>query len=230
LKLDKEINNFLPIAVTYCSNDFIQTMMLKKDFILLLLLIICLLAPAISFAHPGNTASDGCHYCWTNCERWGEVYGQRHCHGGYRAPAPAVYNPLEYMQATKTLYPNNDGTTFDIDIELADSNPSFYSVTLNKCNGCNPGPTADFYTPKFSFVNVKPGRWYMNVKKEVNNYWTITTVWTLDIPDWYPPPEPTSNPIPTETQSQSKDGEIPLTTYAGMGVGGYLAYKLLKRI
>lgn len=34
------------------------------------------------YAHPGNTASDGCHYCWTNCDSWGEVYGERHCHGG----------------------------------------------------------------------------------------------------------------------------------------------------
>lgn len=36
----------------------------------------------ISSAHPGNTAPDGCHYCWTNCASWGEVYGERHCHGG----------------------------------------------------------------------------------------------------------------------------------------------------
>ena len=33
-------------------------------------------------AHPGNTASDGMHYCYTNCSYWGEVYGQRHGHGG----------------------------------------------------------------------------------------------------------------------------------------------------
>lgn len=33
-------------------------------------------------AHPGNTAADGCHYCWTNCDYWGETYGVRHCHGG----------------------------------------------------------------------------------------------------------------------------------------------------
>ena len=34
------------------------------------------------YAHPGNTAADGCHYCWTNCDRYGVVYGERHCHGG----------------------------------------------------------------------------------------------------------------------------------------------------
>ncbi len=31
-------------------------------------------------AHPGRTASDGCHYCRTNCDKWGEIAGQRHCH------------------------------------------------------------------------------------------------------------------------------------------------------
>ena len=32
-------------------------------------------------AHPGGLAADGCHYCRTNCETWGEVAGERHCHG-----------------------------------------------------------------------------------------------------------------------------------------------------
>ena len=34
-------------------------------------------------AHPGNTASDGCHYCWTNCDYWGEEWEERHCHWDY---------------------------------------------------------------------------------------------------------------------------------------------------
>ncbi len=34
-------------------------------------------------AHPGNTASDGCHYCRTNCDRWGVPWYERHCHNGY---------------------------------------------------------------------------------------------------------------------------------------------------
>jgi hypothetical protein len=31
-------------------------------------------------AHPGRTASDGCHYCKTNCAKWGVPAGARHCH------------------------------------------------------------------------------------------------------------------------------------------------------
>lgn len=34
------------------------------------------------FAHPGNTAADGCHYCRTNCDKWGVPWNARHCHGG----------------------------------------------------------------------------------------------------------------------------------------------------
>lgn len=44
-----------------------------------LVLSFCLIAlPAA--AHPGRTASDGCHYCKTNCAEWGVPQGQRHCH------------------------------------------------------------------------------------------------------------------------------------------------------
>lgn len=33
-------------------------------------------------AHPGRTDADGCHYCRTNCDRWGVAWNERHCHGG----------------------------------------------------------------------------------------------------------------------------------------------------
>jgi micrococcal nuclease len=34
------------------------------------------------YAHPGQTASDGCHYCKTNCDTWGVASNERHCHNG----------------------------------------------------------------------------------------------------------------------------------------------------
>lgn len=40
------------------------------------------LLPKNIFAHPGNTASDGCHYCRTNCDKWGVPWNERHCHSG----------------------------------------------------------------------------------------------------------------------------------------------------
>ncbi len=40
-----------------------------------------LMFPALVTAHPGRTAADGCHYCRTNCDRWGVPWDVRHCHG-----------------------------------------------------------------------------------------------------------------------------------------------------
>ncbi len=45
----------------------------------LLVLVVALMASPAG-AHPGNVAADGCHYCRTNCAKWGEVEGERHCH------------------------------------------------------------------------------------------------------------------------------------------------------
>ena len=45
---------------------------------LVLLGVVLTATPA--FAHPGR-AADGCHSCRTNCAQWGEVEGERHCHG-----------------------------------------------------------------------------------------------------------------------------------------------------
>ena len=39
------------------------------------------LTAGAAWAHPGRTAADGCHYCRTNCDKWGEVADARHCHG-----------------------------------------------------------------------------------------------------------------------------------------------------
>jgi len=47
--------------------------------IILLLLLSAFIT--VASAHPGRTASDGCHYCRTNCGSWGVPWNERHCHG-----------------------------------------------------------------------------------------------------------------------------------------------------
>ena len=42
--------------------------------------IIIFLFSSLAAAHPGRTDSKGGHYCWTNCDDWGRVYGQYHYH------------------------------------------------------------------------------------------------------------------------------------------------------
>ncbi len=57
-----------------------------------LFFVLLCMSPFLVLAHPGNTASDGGHYCWTNCASWGQVYGQRHFHGGSSYSAPSTYS------------------------------------------------------------------------------------------------------------------------------------------
>jgi hypothetical protein len=58
------------------------------------------------YAHPGNTASDGCHYCRTNCAKWGYTTGTRHCHGGGTTVTKSVatVKPI-YAPSTSTPLP-----------------------------------------------------------------------------------------------------------------------------
>ena len=55
---------------------------------LILVFAILLLLPAFVSAHPGRTASDGCHYCRTNCDKWGVPWNKRHCHNRESEPLP----------------------------------------------------------------------------------------------------------------------------------------------
>jgi len=55
---------------------------MKKILLLALPLFLFLTISNTALAHPGRTASDGCHYCRTNCDSWGVAWNERHCHNG----------------------------------------------------------------------------------------------------------------------------------------------------
>jgi len=55
---------------------------MKKILLLALSIFLFLTINNIALAHPGRTASDGCHYCRTNCDSWGVPWNERHCHNG----------------------------------------------------------------------------------------------------------------------------------------------------
>jgi hypothetical protein len=83
-----------------------------KRLSLVIILLLSLLFPSVSLAHPGRTDSSGCHTCRTNCAKWGLSTGEYHCHrakalpqpkesikshfsetGGYTTPAPEYKQP-----------------------------------------------------------------------------------------------------------------------------------------
>lgn len=56
--------------------------MKNKILILLAFVSAFLLLPGNILAHPGRTDSNGCHYCRTNCAKWGLANNEYHCHNG----------------------------------------------------------------------------------------------------------------------------------------------------
>ena len=70
---------------------------MKKSLLLFSILFFFVVSPVE--AHPGNTAADGCHYCRTNCDKWGVPWGERHCHGGGSAPVQSA--PIDSAQVVE---------------------------------------------------------------------------------------------------------------------------------
>ena len=83
-----------------------------------LLALVVALTAGPAWAHPGNVAADGCHYCRTNCAKWGEVEGERHCHRDRQKARPRrnVQPPARQPQATQERIRK-------IPIEIRDSAP-----------------------------------------------------------------------------------------------------------
>lgn len=77
---------------------------IKKCLILLIIIGGLFILNNSAFSHPGNTASDGCHYCRTNCSSWGVAWNQRHCHGGGSYSPPSYdYPSYDYPSYTPSI-------------------------------------------------------------------------------------------------------------------------------
>ena len=61
------------------------------------------LTSSMAIGHPGDTDYEGCHYCWTNCYSWGEVYGEKHCHPGEYTSTQGNYSSNEAAEAQAAL-------------------------------------------------------------------------------------------------------------------------------
>ncbi len=125
-----------------------------------LLIIISLFHARDSYAHPGGTAADGCHYCRTNCSKWGEIDGARHCHGAtsnQSAPKPkptVVLTPIPTSGAKSTISPTNISTPTPTPSPLICPENSTYSFVTDTCQ-CDEsyeqdGNTCKYVTPENS--------------------------------------------------------------------------------
>lgn len=73
---------------------------MKKQTKIILILITFI--PTIVFAHPGKTDANGCHYCRTNCAKWGLYNGQYHCHNGGSSGSSSSNNTTKRTTTKKT--------------------------------------------------------------------------------------------------------------------------------
>jgi len=130
---------------------------------------------------------------------------------------PSTYVPVLIPTATPIFIPDNPVTKGDVTFEEAGLKPFYtvhttwidtgrrdFSIALSKYPGTDPGPNADTTAREFIFNNVKPGKWYINLKSKIGNQWSKVTYFTVDIPPWTLP-TPTLTPTPTYIPSPTLD-------------------------
>ena len=216
-----------------------------KTFLRLNVLLLVFCFSLIAFSS-SVFARSGC------CSYHGGVCGCGCCDGTGLSSTCAPYYPecnrqvtnyVPPVQPTPILFPTNTNAnwnftpntngTFNVTIKLDDSPSTQYSAVLNKCKGCDPGPNSDFFANSFYYQNVKPGIWYLNVKKEVGGYWSNTVYWTVPVPAWYSPsptPIPTIRQTPTITpNNESNDSGMGILSFLGLGALGYGGYKFIVK-
>jgi hypothetical protein len=72
---------------------------------ILTIILILNLFSQVALAHPGNKAADGCHYCRTNCDKYGVAWNQRHCHGGSTSSTSNLSSKQPATTTTPTPIP-----------------------------------------------------------------------------------------------------------------------------
>lgn len=78
-------------------------------------------------AHPGRTDKNGCHYCRTNCEKYGLEYNEYHCHNGNSTNSSN--NKTNYTNNSINSTSNkNSSTTVKKDDEKDEM--SFFEIVL----------------------------------------------------------------------------------------------------
>lgn len=133
------------------------------------------------------------------------------CSGGgtYYIPRAAPTIPPN-TNATWQYYLNSDNTV-DLLIDWDRPDNKAYSITINKNAGANPGSLVDTYQSQYLFHDVKPGKWFINIKESFNSTWSEVSYWTINIPSnvnqlaiKYPTPTPIPTTYPTVKPANNK--------------------------
>ena len=107
------------------------------------------------------------------------------CGCAYAPPKPICVKPNLGKNANWNFSTN--GCNQDITISWdKGSLDDFYSIQVSKSPGADPGPISDTSTTSFTFKDVKPGKWYVNVKPGRSCGWGDIAYWTVDVPEVVP--------------------------------------------
>ena len=185
---------------------------MKISYFALGFILLLLTASNVS-AHSGRTDSSGGHNC-----NVGACAGTYHYHNGGSAPPPysgpkiiatPKPNPTPIIipstiQASQNFVYQNGAYKVFFDWDSI-PNSTGYSISLSKYAGADPGPNTDTYESNWTFNHVPSGKWYVNLKTGVNNYWSQVSYWTITVP---PLPTPTSSPTPTSLPTSRPSLEV----------------------
>lgn len=137
-----------------------------------------------------------------------------------------VCDQAPYTTGGPTFYANNDGS-YDVLFKWKETpSTTGYSLNISKVQFQDPGAYTDTTANVWTFHNIYPGTWYVNMKIAVNGTWSCVTSWTITVPAWVAPsptPEPSSTPSPAESSTfQFK----PFIALGLIGTIVYFVYKL----
>ncbi len=140
----------------------------------------------------------------SGCCSWHQgVCGCRCCDGTPLSATCAPYYPScnngGYGQEslldslTKPQNPTNGNWTYSMssdnwcnyDVIINWSKPTHgdrFSINISKYAGGNPGPLADTFSTNYTFKNITPGEWYINIKTGDGQRWSNVSYWTVTLP------------------------------------------------
>jgi len=163
-------------------------MSLRKLFLILFVLI-AISWPSYSDAGRGCCSwHGGQSYCDTSVGRWvcNDGTYSPSCGCAYYPPKPVCPEATVGDNATWT-FRETSSCTQDIDFRMdKGTNDEFYSIGISKTAGANPGPKADTTSTNYTFKDVKPGKWYINVKAGRSCGWGDISYWTVNVPQVKP--------------------------------------------
>lgn len=141
----------------------------------------------LSFAKSGCCSwHGGVSYCDSDSGRYvcndGTYSPSCTCGSGfYIPPVPICVKPTVGDSAYQTFSQNecNQDITFTWAKGI---NDDFYSVAISKSAGTDPGPKSDTTQTSFTFSNVAPGKWYINLKPGRSCGWGDIVYWEIDVP------------------------------------------------